>query len=119
MNSNSKKIEIDFREWESFQQEPPDIQSIINSYMTEKCESNYESIQDHAINCENYHHKAQQRRKPFKDGRLLYKSEICTFNSKFCGYNENCNKCHNAYEFTFHPDKFRTSVCNFMNCHKF
>lgn len=105
---------------EIFLLEPPDIQDIINSYMTIKCPlSINEQTNDHYLYCDMYHNELQRRRKPFRNGRLVYRSEICMFNSNFCKKYEDCDKCHNNYEYCFHPEKFRTTMCNLSNCHKF
>lgn len=107
-------------EYELFLQEPVEVQSVINNYMTKKCTLNLnEQTFDHTAQCENYHNESQRRRKPFRNGRLLYRSEICMFNSNFCKKYEECDKCHNNFEYCFHPEKFRTSSCNLVNCRKF
>jgi hypothetical protein len=120
MDIDINKLEIFSNEMELFLQEPPEVQEIINTYMTIQCPlSTSEQTNDHHLYCNKYHNELQRRRKPFRNGRLVYRSEICMFNSNFCKKYEDCDKCHNNYEYCFHPEKFRTSSCNLSNCQKF
>lgn len=120
MDTNLITKEIVSPELELFLQEPIEVQSIINNYMTNKCTLNIkEHSNEHMAICENYHNETQKRRNPFRNGRLLYRSEICMFYSNYCKKYDDCDKCHNNYEYCFHPEKFRTSSCNMMNCRKF
>ena len=120
MDTDKKKNENLSPELQIFLQEPAEVQQIINTYMTKQCTLNInDQTPDHASVCEDFHNDSQRRRKPFRNGRLLYRSEICMFNSNFCKRYEECDKCHNNFEYCFHPEKFRTSSCNLINCRKF
>ena len=107
-------------ELEIFSREPLEVQEVINNYMTKQCTLNInEQTSEHMLECDNYHNNIQRRRKPFRYGRLLYRCEVCMFNSDFCKNFEDCDKCHNSFEYCFHPDKYKTSSCNMSNCRRF
>ena len=120
MDMELKINEFISSEFQLFLQEPLEVQYIIKNYMTKKCTLNInEQTNSHLLVCDNYHNESQRRRTPFINGELVYKSEVCVFNSAFCKNYENCGKCHNNLEFCFHPEKFRTTSCNLLNCYKF
>ena len=104
-------IDKTFNKWEMFQLESDEVREIILFYMTIKCD-NYSSDL-HLLECLNYHLENHKRRNPFSQGRLVYSSEICLDVEKtgFCSSFDKCNKSHNIYEILYHPEKYKTTLC--------
>jgi hypothetical protein len=105
------KVGNGLEEWEFFQNEEDSVRNIILSYLTIECdffnakEPNF--LHSHKKDCEKYHSVSEKRRKPFKDGRLVYSEFQC---DEDCS-KEQCDKSHSLYEIIFHPAKFRTQMC--------
>lgn len=55
-----------------------------------------------------------RRRSPYNSlNQLRYEGGMCMNN---CG-EDSCRKCHNAWEYNYHPDNFKTMNCElFYNC---
>jgi hypothetical protein len=110
------KNEDELEDWERFQMESDAVRNLILSYLCSKCE--FKNIsQSHRMNCEKYHEEEKRRRKPFKDGKLVYESELCQniIQNKECKIGESCDQSHNLLEIIFHPAKYRTVLCD-KNC---
>ena len=106
-----KNDEDHYNEWETFQLESDEVREIILLYMTMKCDKKI--IDNHLLECTNYHVDGLNRRKPFFEGKLLYASDLCIENEKgICNLIDKCKKSHNNFEVMFHPSKYRTYACD-------
>jgi hypothetical protein len=121
-------MEEQLEDWENFQIENDSVRNLILSYLTLKCEyvdslekNETLNLKAHKLECEKFHNQEEMRRKPFKDGKLIYESEICPSitekeNSSMCINGLSCTKSHNMYEYLFHPAVYRSRKCENQEC---
>jgi hypothetical protein len=120
--------------WEIFQSETDDTRNLILDHLVKKCETHYEKdfpefktfekLEEHKFfhfdNCNKYLFESERRRKPFKNGKLLYFHFPCkefNENSK-CIKGDICQLSHNQLEINFHPINYRKEMCNSFYCAK-
>jgi len=126
------KEDLDY--WEIFQSETDDTRNLILDYLVRKCDihknddfSNFkpfDKLDDNEVyhfdNCNKFLFESERRRKPFKNGKLLYFHYPCKDfkeNSK-CVKGDICDFSHNQLETKFHPINYRNESCNFPDCDK-
>ena len=91
------------------------------TYKTHKCPLNL--LCKLPVNqCLNYHDDKNDRRRPYQN----YKAEFCEnvmnkgkpIPNAICPYRDECQKCHNKYEYMYHLDIFRKKLCPFTKKNK-
>ncbi len=134
--SNSKneknEIEEDQDYWEIFQSETDENRNLILDYLVKKCDSHDlnefpeslaldkldENKTYHFFNCKKYLFESERRRKPFKNGKLVYFHHPCqelkeNYN---CIKGDMCQFSHTEHEIKFHPMTYRKEMCFSSNC---
>lgn len=134
--SNLKNEIIDIEEnidyWEVFQSETDDTRNLILDHLIKKCdvhnENDFTDIQPfdelkentiyHSNNCGKYLFESERRRKPFKNGKLLYFQFPCKDfkDTSNCLKGDSCQFCHNQSEIKFHPIIYRREMCKSYKC---
>lgn len=118
MNLNTKNIpdQTSIDDWESFQEESDEVRNIILLFKIRKCsDEDHFSSSQYTNSCSNYHSTDDKRRRPFdNNGKLLYSSESCQ--NKSCN-DDKCKFANNLYEVNYHPNYYKTKICNIK--HKF
>jgi len=131
-NDYDREEDIDY--WELFQSESDETRNLILDYQVKKCDSHKESdfsklnhfesqLENnhyHFENCNKYLFESERRRKPFKNGKLLYFQNICQFakNGSNCLKGDLCQFSHNQLEIKFHPLLYRKEMCKTVDCEK-
>lgn len=132
LKNENNNIEEDLDYWEIFQSETDDTRNLILDYLVKKCDNHnqkdfpdfisFEKLDEnknyHFDNCNKYLFETERRRKPFKNGKLLYFHHPCKeFKEKFnCVKGDICQFSHNQLEIKFHPNSYKKEMCNTSCC---
>lgn len=115
LSSKQAHTDINATPWSVFvTKEAQTIQQVVLHFKTSPCTEFSASGNCYSgRSCWSYHSASERRRPPFVNGELVYGDAICPMINQGleCNNRDQCSYSHNMQEISFHPAKYKTSLC--------